>query len=121
MNITLSILNLVEGANFAFNCINNDTKQSYDRIEWNDERPQPTWKQVEESWNSIKLEIGLIEVRKQRDMLLSKCDWTIMPDSPLSEKDKEAYIKYRQELRDLPDNIKNIDKVKWPVEPILGK
>jgi hypothetical protein len=44
------------------------------------------------------------KLRAKRDSILKWCDWTQVPDSPLSESDKIAWRAYRQELRDLPQN-----------------
>ena len=33
---------------------------------------------------------------------MTECDWTQMPDSPLSDDAKAIWVTYRQELRDLP-------------------
>ena len=48
--------------------------------------------------------------------LLQETDYLIMPDYPLSSDDK---IKYRQELRDLPNNIKDINNIIFPIKPII--
>lgn len=64
------------------------------------------------------------ELRSIRDNLLSKCDWTQSPDSPLSEAKKEEWRLYRQALRDLPDSVTDskplvVDRnhSSWPVAP----
>jgi hypothetical protein len=49
--------------------------------------------------------MNLSQVRNQRDQLLAQSDWTQMPDSPLSPEVKAAWAQYRQELRDLPENL----------------
>ena len=46
--------------------------------------------------------------RSQRDMLLAACDWTQIPDSPLSAESKTAWATYRQELRDITSHAN------WP-------
>lgn len=66
--------------------------------------------------NSIKLN----ELRQQRNMLLAETDWTQMPDSPLSEEEKENYRIYRQALRDLPVKYDTII-IKEVTFPILGE
>lgn len=60
------------------------------------------------------------EVRAQRDSLLAACDWTQMPDSPLSEKEKAAYQAYRQALRDVPQQEGFPETISWPEEPKTG-
>jgi len=60
------------------------------------------------------------QLREKRNDLLAKCDWTQLPDSPLSQEQKQAYVVYRQALRDLPaqfQNINDISEVVWPEEP----
>lgn len=55
-----------------------------------------------------------MDVRRRRDMLLSACDWTQLPDVP--EATREAWVSYRQSLRDLTEAANPADVV-WPVAP----
>ena len=57
------------------------------------------------------------QVRRRRDQLLSVCDWTQVPDSPLSPEVKEAWRVYRQKLRDITNTFSNPDEVEWPDLP----
>lgn len=41
-------------------------------------------------------------LRDERNYLLQKTDWALLPDSPLTEEEKEEYKVYRQWLRDVP-------------------
>lgn len=41
-------------------------------------------------------------IRSARDYLLIKSDWTQLQDSPISEEQRVAWSRYRQQLRDLP-------------------
>ena len=41
-------------------------------------------------------------LRLKRTWLLKERDWTVMPDSPLSDSKKTKWKTYRQALRDLP-------------------
>lgn len=54
-------------------------------------------------------------VRKQRDVLLTECDWTQLSDAPLQNKAEWAV--YRQTLRDLPANTTDPENVIWPTPP----
>lgn len=60
-------------------------------------------------------------LRAQRDNLLNESDWTVMPDSPLPEDLKKKWIRYRKDLRDLPQRYANVDlnkvKVEYPTPP----
>jgi len=44
------------------------------------------------------------QMRAKRSGLLAASDWTQMPDSPLTEAEKQAWAVYRQALRDAPAN-----------------
>jgi hypothetical protein len=57
------------------------------------------------------------ELRSLRDQKLTKCDWTQIPDAPLTEEQKTAWRTYRQALRDLPENTEDPKNPIWPVEP----
>lgn len=47
-------------------------------------------------------------IRNKRDELLSKSDYYFnVPDIQINDEKKEKLLKYRQELRDFPDKIKD--------------
>jgi hypothetical protein len=56
-------------------------------------------------------------IRTYRNELLSRCDWTQLPDAPLELWEKEAWAIYRQQLRDIPDVYENPDDVVIPFAP----
>ncbi len=43
---------------------------------------------------------AIAALRYQRDALLKTTDWAVMPDSPLTEEEREATSAYRTALRD---------------------
>lgn len=59
------------------------------------------------------------EVKAMRDSLLSKSDWTQLPD--IDPRLKEMYVPYRKELRDLTSQDGFPLKVQWPEEPKFDK
>lgn len=55
-------------------------------------------------------------VRDERDSKLQECDWTQLPDVPLTQEQKAQWVTYRQALRDVtsqPDPF----NITWPVAP----
>lgn len=62
-----------------------------------------------------------MDIRTQRDILLQASDWTMLPDSPLSYKEKSEWRKYRQELRDLPQKNAKVNPVFVVVPPSPDK
>lgn len=53
-------------------------------------------------------------VREERNGLLAACDWTQLPDAPVSQ---SAWFLYRQQLRDLTIQEGFPWNVTWPTEP----
>ena len=61
-----------------------------------------------------------VELRAARDAELSACDWTQVPDSPLTAEQRSEWQMYRQRLRDLPSDyahVMSLEDVVWPEPP----
>jgi len=97
----------------------------YDNILWIDEENKPDesviLSKIEEINNLQPLKI----LREERNLLLDKTDKYVVIDYPHpSEEVKQAWLTYRQELRDLPatatpqlDENGNLTNVTWPTPP----
>lgn len=48
---------------------------------------------------------ALRAVRHHRNLRLYDCDWTQLPDAPLSDAQREQWRTYRQALRDMMDDF----------------
>lgn len=58
----------------------------------------------------------MILLRERRNKLLFQSDWTQITDAqPVGG--KEAWAIYRQQLRDLPATVIDVDNVIWPIPP----
>ena len=55
-------------------------------------------------------------VRDERNKRLFECDWTQLPDAPLTDEQKAAWQAYRQALRDVTQQADPFEIV-WPVKP----
>lgn len=58
---------------------------------------------------------AVIEVRQNRNILLSESDWTQLPDAPV---DKTLWAVYRQQLRDVTAQSGFPLQVIWPQPPV---
>lgn len=65
-------------------------------------------------------------LRSDRDGKISDCSWIIeryrdqrdaASPTSITEPEFQAWLTYRQSLRDLPDNVTDIDNVIWPTPP----
>ena len=57
------------------------------------------------------------DIRLMRDIELKKCDWRVMPDSPLSDSKVAEWKTFRQALRDIPTQAGFPTNVTWPTKP----
>lgn len=64
--------------------------------------------------DSIEEETLFSVIRFERNMLLSRSDWTQLPDSNAN---KQAWATYRQQLRDLPAQNDNPRLITFPAQP----
>ena len=78
-----------------------------------------TWSQIQTALADGGI-VAMTELRRQRDNLLKETDWMANSDSTISD----SWKKYRQDLRDLPSNNKNVSwdgvtlsNVKFPTKP----
>lgn len=55
-------------------------------------------------------------VRNERTRYLEECDWTQLPDTPLTEEQKIQWQTYRQQLRDITTQQDPYNIV-WPIKP----
>ena len=75
------------------------------------------WNQTDATQEEIdtKIENQWEHIRVARNEILTQCDWTILPDSPVSSSIDE-WKTYRQQLRDIT-NQSNPFEVVWPTHP----
>ncbi|MEL6289563.1 MAG: hypothetical protein AAFQ35_12395 [Pseudomonadota bacterium] len=53
MDIALCLDELTPSARYA-GSVTDNTRECYDAVEWDDERAQPTWREIEERWQEIE-------------------------------------------------------------------
>lgn len=79
--------------------------------------PSHVW--VNQAW-VFDVQLFVAAIRRQRDELLTECDWTQLPDAPLTAEQKATWMTYRQSLRDLPSQYLSASgevPVIWPSKP----
>ena len=79
-----------------------------------------TWAKVSAKQKELTDAEPMVELRRQRDLLLAETDWMSLPDSPTMSDDMKAY---RQALRDITKDakptLKNgvLGNVTFPTKP----
>tara|TARA_B100000989_G_scaffold220664_1_gene168435 strand:+ start:2917 stop:3216 length:300 start_codon:yes stop_codon:yes gene_type:complete len=58
-------------------------------------------------------------IRDERNRLLQETDWIVIREREQngSVHNFEAFMKYRQELRDIPTKYNKVSLVQWPTKP----
>ncbi len=67
-----------------------------------------------------EFDICIKELRNIRNKLLTECDWTDLPNAPLTEEKKTEWQNYRQQLRDLTNGlttVEQVEAVEFPEKP----
>jgi len=72
-------------------------------------------KTEEDAWKAGAFDRAIAGLRARRNSLLASSDWTVLSDSPLSN--KNAWIEYRQDLRDITEGVNTEAKVKAVIFP----
>jgi len=100
---------------------------TYESIIWDESNTlsKTTLAECETAWQEILNEAPMKKLREERNIKLLETDKYLISDWPhLSEEVKQAWITYRQELRDLPatatpqlDENGNLTNVTWPTPP----
>lgn len=56
-------------------------------------------------------------VRKRRNRLLARCDWTQLSDVDMPKEKQQAWNEYRSALRNITEQGEDPSKVVWPEQP----
>ena len=68
-------------------------------------------RQAEETaWANGAFDRAIAGLRSKRNSILASSDWTVLSDSPLTN--KTAWLEYRQDLRDITEGVNTEAKVK---------
>jgi hypothetical protein len=72
------------------------------------------------AWNNGAFDRAMADLRSKRDRLLAASDWTQLPDTTLTNTQKQSWMQYRTELRNITDGLKtvaDVNGVSFPVKP----
>jgi len=73
-------------------------------------------RQAEETaWANGAFDRAIAGLRQKRNSILASSDWTVLSDSPLTN--KTAWLEYRQDLRDITEGVNTVAKVNAVVFP----
>ena len=67
------------------------------------------------AWANGAFDRAIAGLRQKRNSILASSDWTVLSDSPLTN--KTAWLEYRQDLRDITEGVNTVAKVNAVVFP----
>ena len=67
------------------------------------------------AWAHGAFDRAIAGLRTKRNSILASSDWTVLSDSPLTN--KTAWLEYRQDLRDITEGVNTVAKVNAVVFP----
>lgn len=118
--IATAILSLTPGAQFV-------SSTTYDSIQWHSsDITKPTESEITNKIAELDAGEAKNLLRKDRNRLLTDCDWTRLDDNGLDSSKKTEWETYRQALRDLPATANptldseydlNYSSFTWPTKP----
>ena len=121
MDLCKAVLKIIPNAQFSID--NND----YNQFKWLPANTvtKPTLAECEAAWQEIMTEAPMKKLREERDKKLLETDKYSINDWPhASEEVKQAWVTYRQTLRDLPttatpqlDSNGELTNITWPTPP----
>ncbi|MGX9570797.1 tail fiber assembly protein [Pseudomonas sp. CFBP 5748] len=126
MDVSMAIEWLVPAAQY-FGSLTDNTRDSFEMLSWNDERPKPTWENVEFAWEeSQKPNVSDLadKALARRDELLVAAALRIAPlqdavDLGDETPEEETYLKqwkqYRVALNRISQQPDFPMDIKWPV------
>lgn len=75
---------------------------------------------IDQAHQDNLINIKLKQLRNTRNQLLNECDWTDLPNAPLTSEKKTEWQTYRTKLRDLTNGLDTVEKVEakeFPTKP----
>ena len=115
MDIPLILSNYYKGQVWTLN------GEDYNGLIWYEEEntlPKPTLEELTEKWNEYVAAQPLKELRTKRNTLLDQSDKYVTIDFPHPTPEaRQAWLDYRQALRDLPSVTEDPANVVWPTPP----
>jgi hypothetical protein len=74
----------------------------------------------ETAWNNLAFDMAMEDLRAKRNKDLQDSDWTQLPDNTLTSEQRNAWMLFRTELRNITNELTTVDQVKnvdYPDKP----
>jgi len=92
--------------------LQNDSDGRGDYIkEWNLDIAQPTQAQLDALDAQADFNVAITNLRAKRNKDLQDSDWTQLPDNTLTSEQRNAWMQFRTELRNITNGLTTVEQV----------
>ncbi len=109
IDYTLILLTNYKGKSWSLN------GDEYSGLEWLDSSPKPTKEELDSQWEEVQSIRKKEQCKNQAKSLLSKTDWSTLPDVQTQLSNYNDFVTYRSQLRELV--INPVENPVFPSEP----
>jgi hypothetical protein len=116
MTILISKAILKINPNADVTIINNDINQ----ITWHNGTTPISKANIEAQFPIVEFDMAMEDLRAKRNKDLQDSDWTQLPDNTLTSEQRNAWMQFRTELRNITNGLNTVEQVKnvdYPDKP----
>jgi len=70
-----------------------------------------TWSQVQAQFPIVEFDMAMEDLRTKRNKDLQDSDWTQLPDNTLTSEQRNAWMQFRTELRNITNGLTTVEQV----------
>ena len=80
-------------------------------IEWLNGTTPISKADIEAQFTAVEFDMAMEDLRAKRNKDLQDSDWTQLSDNTLTNDQRQAYMRYRTELRNITDGLTTVEQV----------
>ena len=80
-------------------------------IEWHEETTPISKADIEAQFTAVEFDMAMEDLRAKRNKDLQDSDWTQLPDNTLTSEQRNAWMQFRTELRNITDGLTTVEQV----------
>ena len=81
------------------------------QITWLDGTTPISKAEIEAQFTAVEFDMAMEDLRAKRNKDLQNSDWTQLSDNTLTNDQRQAYMRYRTELRNITDGLTTVEQV----------
>ena len=82
-----------------------------DQISWHEGTTPIPKADIEAQFTAVEFDMAIEDLRAKRNKDLQDSDWTQLSDNTLTNDQRQAYMRYRTELRNITDGLTTVEQV----------